>query len=698
MSAPGPPGVSGTVMSPRPRPSTTPNTVVGPPRRGRVTRRVARPRALVVAGNELRRLFRSPLAFLFAALFLFLTGYAGMAAVLATREATARYAINSMAVLFLIAVPVLTMRSLSEERSSSRLDFLFASPASTTEIVVGKFLGAYGFASLLVAAAMGVQLVPVLRSGNPDAGEMLAGFVGLELFVAAAVAVAMLWSSWSASVLVAGLGGTVTLLVLWFAGATSQALPGLIGRLAEQAAWGSRLEPFTFGLIRTDHFAYFLATVAVALAASVAVLDRSRPPCRTRRRFLRRVPSAWGLAAVAVVAGIVTTSYPTRVDLTAGHRLSLSTGTREVLSHLTRTVEVMAFVDPTQPDYREVRNLVRLYAANSRQVRVQFVNVAKDPQVAARYGVQQPGEIIMKSGGREQWASRATEDRLTVALARLSAGSSGLVCRAAPAGAASASPGWGAGPQDHGRLRGLLVSSGFDLAEMSGALPKGCDVVVVLGSANLGDDPFGALHRSGARALLLLAETTPDGALGDVLVRAGLGVGPGLLSDVEAGTAGDPGTVLARVRTRTGTELAVALPGVAPVRVKDGAVVAESAASAVEVNEAGEIAPDAQPASRPVAAVGQVGTLRVGVIGDTDFAKNAFLRVGDNGEFLLEMVARLQGREPVVRVTSRRVGLAETSLLLSEKEARTAKWYTTILVPLSCLIMGLLMNLRRRER
>lgn len=657
---------------------------------------------LIIAGNELRRLFRSPLAFALGTFTLFLTGYAGMAALLSTREATARYAINSMAALFLIAVPLLTMRALAEERASGRLDLLFASPVSTTKLVLGKFIGTAGFASLLVAVAIGLQLYPVLRLGHPDRGEILAGFIGLELFVGAAVAVSLLWSAGTASVLVAGLGSTVTLLLLWFSGSSAQALPGVVGRLATSGAPGPRLEPFTFGLIRTDHVAYFAIAILVTLGATVVLVRRARPlrqpTSAPRRPVVRRVAAV----AAVVVAVALLVSGPARFDLTSGRRLTLSSETRRVLGGLDQSVELTAFLDPSQPDYREARNLVRLYAANSPKIRLRVVNPATDPQLADRYGVQQPGEVIMTGNGRQQWASRASEDRLTVALARLSQGTaSGLACLAVNGGgqsqsAAPAVPGGG-----YSLLRQLLVSSGYDVADANGALPANCDVVILVG----GTAPFASgapvadvLSRSGARSVLVLGRA-PDAAVTEVLSTAGLALQPHTLRDLDAGDTGDSHNILAEARTAAGASVDVMLPGAAPLRVDSGStVVAMSGASAVEVTDTGEMVADATTGNKPVAAVVSGAGLSVGLVGNGDFVRNSYLRVADNGEFVVDLVARLAGRQPIVQVRPRQVGLASTSLVLTERRARLAKSYTTILVPASSLLVGISLTLRRRKR
>ena len=658
---------------------------------------------LIIAGNELRRLFRSPLAFALGTFTLFLTGYAGMAAVLSTREATARYAINSMAALFLIAVPLLTMRALAEERASGRLDLLFASPVSTTKLVLGKFIGTAGFASLLVAVAIGVQLYPVLRLGHPDRGEILAGFIGLELFVGAAVAVSLLWSAGTASVLVAGLGSTVTLLLLWFSGSSAQALPGVVGRLATSGAPSPRLEPFTFGLIRTDHVAYFAVAILVTLGATVVLLRRARPlrqpTSAPRRPIVRRVAA---VAAVGLVAVPLLVSGPTRFDLTSGRRLTLSSETRRVLAGLDQSVEVTAFLDPSQPDYREARNLVRLYAANSAKIRLRVVNPATDPQLADRYGVQQPGEVIMTGHGRQQWASRASEDRLTVALARLSQGtSSGLACLAINGRGQSESAAPALAGGGYSLLRQLLVSSGYDVSDASSALPSHCDVVILVG----GTAPFASgapvadvLSRSGARSVLVL-DRAPDVAVTELLATAGLAVQPHTLQDLDAGDARDPHSILAEARTASGAGVNVLLPGAAPLQVDSGSTaVAMSAASAVEVTDSGEMLPDATPGSKPVAAVVPRDGLSVGLVGNGDFVRNSYLRVADNGEFVVDLVARLAGRQPIVQVRPRQVGLASTSLVLTEDRARLAKSYTTILVPASSLLVGISLTLRRRKR
>ncbi|MEW6471079.1 MAG: Gldg family protein [Actinomycetota bacterium] len=646
-------------------------------------------------GLELRRLFRSPLAFVFAAIFFFLTGYTGMTALLSTREATARYAINSMAVLFLICIPVLTMRSFSEERSSGRLDFLLASPLSTARIVLGKYLGAVSFASLLVAVAIGVQLFPVLRLGRFDAGEIAGGFLGLELFAAAAVAVSLLWSAACASMLVAALGAIVTLLVLWFAGSAASGLPGPLDEIVQRAAFAPRLEPFTFGLIRTDHLAYFALVVLLPLLGTVAVLSHGRP------RWPRRQPARKGhlaqhaLVTVTLVGLAVLVAGPVqRVDLTAGRRLTLSGETREVLNRLSGGVDILAFLDPSQPDFREARNLLRLYDAYSSKLNVRVVDLRKDPQVAARYGVQQSGEVVVRSNGREQWASRATEDRVTVALARLSGASSGLACLALPVDPP------GPAPAGFGRLRKLLVDSGFDVSDADGTVPAGCDVAVI-GPGRRSSAWTASLQQALAAAptlaVILLAEPGQENPLADVLGEAAVAIEDGIIHEPEAGATGDPTILLVQTpSSQFGRSLTLVLPGAGALRIPTGtSVLAETSPSSMLVSDS-EVPSDAKRGTMPVAALVVDGYRRVAVVGDADFSKDDFLRLGDNADFVLDLTTRVLGRKPVV-VGTRRVGLASTSLLLSADSAKTARLYTTILVPVAFLLAGVIIHFMRRS-
>ena len=87
---------------------------------------------LTLLGKETRALFSSSIAYVVIAVFLLLMGYTFTAFLFLNRAATLVHIFFQAAVLFLLVVPVLTMRQFAEERKTGTLELLLT--ASVREI------------------------------------------------------------------------------------------------------------------------------------------------------------------------------------------------------------------------------------------------------------------------------------------------------------------------------------------------------------------------------------------------------------------------------------------------------------------------------------------------------------------------------------------------------------------------------------
>jgi ABC-type transport system involved in multi-copper enzyme maturation permease subunit len=69
--------------------------------------------------------------------------------------------------VLLVIVPLIASRIFVEEKQSRTIELLFTSPATETEIILGKWLGAVGlFLMILALSPAGLALVPVFRGVN----------------------------------------------------------------------------------------------------------------------------------------------------------------------------------------------------------------------------------------------------------------------------------------------------------------------------------------------------------------------------------------------------------------------------------------------------------------------------------------------------------------------------------------------------
>jgi ABC-2 type transport system permease protein len=237
-----------------------------------------------VAKREFRACFDSPLGYvlvcfalvLLGAAFFFLDGGFWQ---------TDRASLDKMMVyaprgLSFLVVPALTMGVLAAEKRSGTLEILSTLPVTDHQIVLGKFFGALAVVGVLIASTL---LFPVLmfrwpwHLGQLDLGPVAAGYVGVVLYAAAAIAIGLLVSALTESQFIAFIVTSAILLVLHGVGWAAEQAPSGVARTAMAfVGFDSRLAPFTRGLIDTRDVIYFLSITVGCLVAAESALARRR--------------------------------------------------------------------------------------------------------------------------------------------------------------------------------------------------------------------------------------------------------------------------------------------------------------------------------------------------------------------------------------------------------------------------------------
>jgi ABC-2 type transport system permease protein len=111
--------------------------------------------------------------------------------------------LSNTTVLILFLLPMVTMRTYSEEKKTGTIELLLTSPLKDAEIILGKFLGAMGmYLGLLVVTAVYMSILFVY--GNPALKPLLSGYLGLVLFGGCFVAMGLFISSLTSNQMVAG--------------------------------------------------------------------------------------------------------------------------------------------------------------------------------------------------------------------------------------------------------------------------------------------------------------------------------------------------------------------------------------------------------------------------------------------------------------------------------------------------------------
>ena len=235
-----------------------------------------------IAGRELRGIFHSPVAYVVLAGFLLLGGWffynllgrfsmllslysstqaGGSEAGLNLNEFVVGPLLHNLAVILVILVPMMTMRSIAEERRASTMELLLTSPITTGQLVLGKFLGLATFVSLVVGSALAYGWI-LAQFGNPEVAVMMLGYFGLWLMSLVFVAIGIFASSLTENQIIAAVTGLVIMLLLFMiAWPAEDASPGLAKAL-EYLSITAHFDALVRGVLSTNDLVYFLSMIA----------------------------------------------------------------------------------------------------------------------------------------------------------------------------------------------------------------------------------------------------------------------------------------------------------------------------------------------------------------------------------------------------------------------------------------------------
>ncbi|MCB5184985.1 ABC transporter permease [Methylobacillus gramineus] len=241
-----------------------------------------------IARKELKGLFSSPmgwvilalLQFVFATFFLmgidqyFLTMSGAMRPDqrIGVTEFVGSNVFGIASFIMLFAVPLLSMRLISEERRQQTLPFLFSAPLSLTEIVLGKFFGLVIFLTITILL-IGSMLFSLNLWADIDVGFVLSNLAGLWLLVASFCALGIYVSSTTQQPVVAAI---ITFVALFALLLLDHFLAGDPSNTAAYLSLMKHFEPFSRGLIDTRDVAYFVLFIVTFLTLTIRRLDADR--------------------------------------------------------------------------------------------------------------------------------------------------------------------------------------------------------------------------------------------------------------------------------------------------------------------------------------------------------------------------------------------------------------------------------------
>lgn len=225
--------------------------------------------------RELSSYFLSPIAYVLMAVFIALYGVFFTGVFVTYGVANLQFSLSNLLLVFLFIAPLMTMRTLAEERKLGIEELYMTAPITTTEYILGKFL-ALAISYLVMLSLLLIHFGIVFYFAKPDWGPVLSSLTGLMLAGFTFLAIGLFTSSLSDSQIISGLAGFGILLSYWLLGWVGNSMGGKWGEIIGNLSLLNYYQDFNKGVIDTKNIIFYLSNIGVFLFLTIRHMEARR--------------------------------------------------------------------------------------------------------------------------------------------------------------------------------------------------------------------------------------------------------------------------------------------------------------------------------------------------------------------------------------------------------------------------------------
>ena len=182
-----------------------------------------------------------------------------------------------MMLMLIILLPILTMKSFTEEKKMRTEQLLLTSPVPITSIVLGKFLAAYTmFAGSFIFNSL--YFLILYRYAEVKTGLLIGNILAMLLLGMSFIAIGLYISALTENQLAAAIGTIAVLLLLLGIGLINMLLPDKywLRYVIDCISVFTRFQTFTNGYFDFASLIYYLSISGIFVYLTVRVYDKRR--------------------------------------------------------------------------------------------------------------------------------------------------------------------------------------------------------------------------------------------------------------------------------------------------------------------------------------------------------------------------------------------------------------------------------------
>ena len=226
--------------------------------------------------RELSSYFNSAIGYIVLAVFTFFSGLFFYLYCLLSNTTSMSYVFLSMLMIVILLIPIITMKSFSEERKQKTDQALLTAPVSLTEMVLGKFLGAFILYCICNTIYILYALILAIYA-TPDWAVFLSTLLGMLLMGGALIAIDLFISSLTESQVIAAVFSIGVGLLIYMLDSLSNLISDeWFVRILNNISFDAHFTNFINGIINLTSVVFFLSVIAVFLFLCIRVFEKRR--------------------------------------------------------------------------------------------------------------------------------------------------------------------------------------------------------------------------------------------------------------------------------------------------------------------------------------------------------------------------------------------------------------------------------------
>ncbi len=250
---------------------------------------------LAIANKELKAYFSGPIAYIVIGLWALLYGYFFVAILsffvrqsmqmgqlgmqgpqaMNVNQQLIRPLLQNVLILILFLMPMVTMRSYSEEKRSGTIELLLTSPLTDFQIILGKFLGAMALYGCMLAVTL-IHVGLLFAYGRPEWKPIVTAYVGLLLMGGCFISLGLFISSLTKNQIVAGMVTFAVFLLLWIITWIGSFSGPTVDKVTQYLSIVDHYDDFGKGVLDTTHFVYYISFITFGLFLTAKSVDSER--------------------------------------------------------------------------------------------------------------------------------------------------------------------------------------------------------------------------------------------------------------------------------------------------------------------------------------------------------------------------------------------------------------------------------------